>query len=344
MCAVSMPALAQDHSEPLAPVGSAAEEHPYLRIAGFGDFNFQSKTAELESHFHNGGLDLFMTSAFADRFSVLAELVFESDGNALATDLERFQVSYEASPYLRLDLGRVHTPVAYWNNWHHHGAFLQTPIERPAMARFEDEPGLWPVHFVGLLASGRLSERAGLRYEVGVGNGRGAILDEVQIGFDRNGAKAAFLTVGVSPAVGWQISATGYADTIPAVTGELRERDYTLATGYAGRGLEVKAEFSEMRHRPVGGGPSYKTQGYYALISKRLAGRVKDLRPYVLYDRLRPAPDEAFLGQAPEERSFVLGVRFDPRDSVALKAEYRSQRTGAAGREGVVRAQAAIAF
>lgn len=339
-----MPAAAQEHPEsPVAGV-SAVEDHHHLRIDGFGDFNLQTKTTEEQSHFRNGALDLFMTSAFAERFSALAELVFESDANNLVTDLERWQVSYEPSRFLRLDLGRVHTPLAYWNHWHHHGTFLQTPIDRPAMARFEDEPGLWPVHFVGLMASGRLSRRAGLRYQVGVGNGRGAIIDEIQVGSDRNRSKAVFLTFGVSPAPGWQISATGYADTIPVESGELRERDYTIATGYERRGLEVKAEFGEMRHRPLAGGPNYKTQGYYALVSKRLFGRVKDLRPYVLYDRLRPAQDEAFLEQAPDERAFVLGVRFDPRDSFALKVEYRSQRKGSAAREDMVRAQAAIAF
>lgn len=339
-----MPAGAQEHPEPPVAAVSAVEDRRHLRIDGFGDFGFQTKTAEEQSHFRSGALDLFMTSAFAENFSALVELVFERDGNTLVTDLERFQVSYERSRFLRLDLGRAHTPLAFWNHWHHHGVFLQTPIDRPAMARFEDEPGLWPVHFVGLVASGLVVERAGLRYQVGVGNGRGGILDEIQVGSDRNRAKAAFLTLSVSPASGWQIRATGYADRIAAETGELRERDYSLATGYERRGLEVKAEFGEMRHRPVAGGSSYKTQGYYALVSKRLSGRVRDLRPYVLYDRLRPAPDEAFLEQAPDERAFVLGGRFDARDTFALKVEYRSQRKGSAAREGVVRAQAAIAF
>jgi hypothetical protein len=39
-----------------------------------------------------------------------------------------------------------------WNHEHHHGQFLQTSITRPSAEEWEDEGGIIPQHFVGLLA------------------------------------------------------------------------------------------------------------------------------------------------------------------------------------------------
>ena len=318
-----------------------------FRIAGFGDADFVAPTAEGEnSAFSIGPVVLYMTARMSDHWSALVELVFESDGNTLVTDLERFVVSYEYSDRLRLDLGRHHNSLVRWNVTQHHGLFHQTPVERPAMARFEDQPGLWPVHFVGLRASGRLQDRFGLRYEVGVGNGRGQILDEVQVGGDANGSKAIVASLGFAPAFspGWELYFTGYFDRIPATDGELREQDFTVSTSYLARGLEVRAEWGRMQHTPEGASFDYRTTGWYVLVSRRLPGRWDFLRPYLFLDHLEVAKGERFLEGVPDEASWTGGLRFDLNAGTAVKAEYRSQKIGAGEHDGVVRAQVAVAF
>ena len=48
-----------------------------------------------------------------------------------------------------LEVGRFHTDIGYWNTAFHHGLWLQIPVERPHVLRFEDDGGLVPVHWVG---------------------------------------------------------------------------------------------------------------------------------------------------------------------------------------------------
>jgi hypothetical protein len=327
--------------------GDTQAQGPTFAIAGFGDVDFVALAPEGEnSRFQNGGFDLYATAAISDHWSALVELVFENHGNQLATDLERFVVSYERSNLLRLDAGRVHSPVVRWNVTQHHGVYLQTPVERPAIARFEDQPGLWPVHFVGLVASGTRQDGAGLSYSLGVGNGRGPILDEIQVGSDANRSKAVLLSLGAAPrfALGWEIDATAYLDDIPAAGGSIRERIYTASTSYLARGLEVRAEWSRIEHRPEGTNQTYRTTGWYVLASRRLPGRFDSLRPYLLWDQLRVAEDDAFLEGAPDYDAWRAGLRWDVHDAVALKGEYVSERVGAGERESIVRFQLAVSL
>ena len=127
-------------------------------IQGFGDVNYFANPGQGQhSGFHDGAFEFFVTSRLSDHWSVLAELVFEPDGNELSTDLERFQITYERSDAFRISVGRVHSPIMRWSVTNHHGLFMETPVDNPIIARWEDKSGLWPLHFVGLLASGRRS-------------------------------------------------------------------------------------------------------------------------------------------------------------------------------------------
>ena len=185
-----------------------------FRILPFASADVTSRSEDSgHAGFSIGPFDLYMTSRLSEHWSAIGELVFENDDNALSTDLERILIGWQASDHLRLRVGREHNPIVRWNTALHHGLYMQTPIERPSMARFEDDGGPWPVHFVGLLADGRAGS-IGLQYGAAVGNGRGAIPDEVQVTFDRNGNKAFVGWLGLAPPglVGLEISLTGYAD------------------------------------------------------------------------------------------------------------------------------------
>lgn len=334
-----------------APLEAAEEDAasfaPRLAIAGFGDVGYTAQPPQGENaSVQIGGFDLYATGSISEHWSALLELVFENDDNQLVTDLERFVVSYEHSNLLRIDGGRTHSPIVRWNLTQHHGVFLQTPIERPAIARFEDQPGLWPVHFVGLTVSGALQEASGFSYLAGVGNGRGPVLDEVQAGSDANGRKAALLSLGAAPraASGFDVHATAYWDDIPASAGSIGERIFTGSASYLANALEVRAEWSRMEHRPDTRSEIYRTTGWYVLASRRLPGRLDALRPYVMRDRLLAADDDAFLEGAADYDAWVFGLRADFGGAVALKGEYASERVGDGERDSVVRFQAAVSL
>ena len=315
-------------------------------MQGFGDVNYVTTGLDGEhGGFRNGALDLFATSQLGDRWSALAELVFESDGNTLSTDLERFQFTYEQSDALRLSAGRMHNPFLRWPVTFHHGLFTQTPVDRPIMARWEDEPGLWPMHFVGLIAQGRFG-RTGLNYALGAGNGRGRTFDEVQVTSDANGSRAVVASVGVTPDAipGFAVSVSGYFDRIPATAGSLRERDFTASGSYVRGDAEIRAEWSRLRHEAVDSDVVYRSTGWYVLGAYRLSPELGRIKPYLLIENVDVAEGEPFFEGVPDEAAWAAGIRWDASRWVALKGDYRSRKLGSADREGAVRLQLAVNF
>jgi hypothetical protein len=118
-------------------------------------------------------VDFYLTPQLSDRVRALVEMAFEygPDG-AFALDVERMQIAYQFSDSLTLWAGRFHTPFGYWNTAFHHGAQLQTSIQRPRMIAFEDQGGILQAHTTGALASGNMRLGAGkLQYDVWIGNG-----------------------------------------------------------------------------------------------------------------------------------------------------------------------------
>lgn len=326
-----------------SPVVMAAPDRPTVRILPFGNADVTSRSEDSgHGGFSIGPFDLYVTSRLSEHWSALGELVFENDDNELATDLERFLVGWQASDHLRLRLGREHNPIVRWNTALHHGLYMQTPIERPAMARFEDDGGPWPVHFVGLFADGMAGP--GLRYGAGIGNGRGAIPDEVQVTFDRNGPKALVGWLGWSPptVVGLELDLTGYGDRIPADSGELRERAWTASASYVSGHWELRGEYGRIEHRPNQGDLRFRTSGWYALAGYEIPRTA--VKPYVLLEKMTVAADDPFLAGIPDREGWVIGVRWDPDPRAALKAEVTSPRIGDAERHTIVRAQLAVAF
>lgn len=93
---------------------------------------------------------------------VAADILFSLQSNSFKTfgeflltnheaDLERLQLGWEPSDHSVFWLGRFHQASSVWNHEHHHGQFLQTSISRPASEQWEDDGGVIPQHFLGLL-------------------------------------------------------------------------------------------------------------------------------------------------------------------------------------------------
>jgi hypothetical protein len=340
-------ALAAESDTPEDMVGMTMNigKTPFT-MQGFGNVDMVASAYKGQhSGFENGALDLFVTSHLDDHWSALTELVFEPDGNTIGPDLERFEFMYEYSDVFRVSAGRVHNPFLQWPITYHHGLFMQVPVERPIIARWEDEPGLWPMHFVGLLAQGRLLGPVGLNYALGIGNGRGATLEVVQVGSDANDNKAITASIGVSPDVieGLEIHGSTYMDRIPADT-TLKETDYALSGSFVRGPLDVRGEWSRMEHKDEADAITYKTTGWYALGSYRLPIEGAQLKPYVMFEGLDAPAGESFLGYPADEQAWSAGLRWDVNRWVALKAAYRSTKIEGFDRDDEARAQLAVNF
>ena len=331
-------------------VAAVEQVTPTLKTMLFGNVDAVYERAT-GGRFADGALDMFLLGTIDEYWSGLAELVFENDGNDLVVDLERYQIAFARYPWLRISAGRSHSPLIQWNSDQHHSVYLQTTVGKPTISNWEDEPGLWPVHFVGVTVDGVVVPEIDLRYSIGVGNGRGAIPDEIQAGFDRNRGKAVLAQIGAAPVAldGLDVAATGYFDTVPAASGQLRELDYTLSAKYVAQGLEVRAEFSEMTHEPLAGGVAFRTWGYYGLLSYNLRAVFDGLRPYAMYDVLNVDEREvarpgAFFADAADMNSVVAGLRLDVAPQVALKVQYRRSGETLADGQDVGEAQVAFGF
>jgi hypothetical protein len=86
-------------------------------------------------------------------------------------DLERLQIGWEPTDRSVIWFGRFHQASSVWNHEHHHGQYLQTSITRPAAEDWEDEGGIIPQHFLGVLteSSWHTGSRSGLRVALGGG-------------------------------------------------------------------------------------------------------------------------------------------------------------------------------
>ncbi|MDF1880797.1 hypothetical protein JHD50_05675 [Sulfurimonas sp. MAG313] len=129
-----------------------------IPIHGFMDMGSAYTDEDGKVNFTTGSLDLYLTKDISERMNVLIELLFETDGSAFITDLERLQISYAYNEYITATFGKFHTPYGYWNTAFHHGAQIQTSILRPKFIAFEDEGGVLPSHGVGMAFNGYLED------------------------------------------------------------------------------------------------------------------------------------------------------------------------------------------
>lgn len=110
---------------------------------GLNDISVQDKDD------HEVGVDLFFTYE-SNNFRLLGEFLLTNKEH----DFERLQIGWLHNNNVYW-LGRFHNPVGYWNTQHHHGAYFQTSISRPAIVEFEENGGILTMHQTGLLIEGR---------------------------------------------------------------------------------------------------------------------------------------------------------------------------------------------
>jgi hypothetical protein len=338
---------AQVHDEPHE---STTEQRPNLTVRLFGAVEWAgSQRHDTPNSFGLGQFALFATSHLNERVSVLAEVVLEAGGanTQVVTDLERLQITFRSSDFLNLSAGRYHTGIGYYNAAFHHGAYFETPIDRPRVFAFEDEGGVLPVHDVGVSARGIVPKTgSSLRYLAEVGNGRdyesSAEGGSHEHPADSNGAKATNLGLSFRPfgSASLELGTSYYRDSVP------RRDDTSVDLGIAAAyavyrtpAIELMAEWLRLQERSKGGATFANDAGY--LQASRAWGK---WRPYYRYDRLAVDPATPFIGATGSYRSNIVGLRIDPMLWVGLKAQY--EHTDEPGQSGIdaIRAQLVFVF
>ena len=150
-----------------------------IPLHGFADGGWaQDSSNDLHRSYARGfylnNLDLYLAPDLGGRMRMLAEVVLEpgSEGQGIGIDTERLQLGYVFSNYLTAWVGRFHTPLGFFVTAYHHGAQLQTAVDKPRFLDWEDHQGVLPVHTTGLWLTGNaLIGDSRLGYMLWAGNG-----------------------------------------------------------------------------------------------------------------------------------------------------------------------------
>ena len=334
-------ARASGQSDAMADMASRTNIH------GFTDVSYLTGGANTgrTSAFGLGQFDLYITSSVADRLSFLGETVFEYDdlSNEFVVDVERVIAQYQLSDNLRLEAGKVHTPLGYWNNAYHHGFVMQPTIDRPQVVQFEDDGGPLPIHTVGLQLSGRDLTGAHLGFDVLLGNALG----NRPTTDNRNDASSVTVAVHAQVTPALRIGVSGYRDRLVAGGGTPLGDTLTAPMTQTIGGAYV-AWFSERAETVIEGhdvanrsaGLTTRSPNWFAYAGVRIGTRVV---PYAMHEDVRMADgDPYFAGD--RFRRETLGIRYEYAASAVLKTELRSLDRRSADRATELGIQLGLAF
>ena len=322
-------ATMQEHPEHNMPVVEQST-FPSMQIRGFGDVDFSATDQKgTTSGFDLGQFVLHIASPLSKKVSYFGEISFTARADGYNLEVERTLIRYDYDDYFKISFGKYHTPVNYWNTEFHHGLWLQTTISRPEMVQFGGR--FIPVHFVGLLDEGEIpSGGAGLNYQVGMGNGRAAIISRAGDSGDINNNRAWVVNLFSKPRqiYGLQVGGSLYGDEITTPTApRMKELISAVHFVWTRETPEFLSEFANVHHRDTNTGQTFNSQAYYIQVAYRLPWLEKKWKPYYRFEYIHAPKGEPVLEGTNLVES-TAGVRFDISEFAAFKTEYRSTKRG----------------
>jgi hypothetical protein len=320
-----------EHGRRISDPGVAAPQAPTL-LRGFADVGANFSGNRGNKGFFDGSLDFYLTPQLSSNVKSVIELVFEHDKTTgvLAADLERLQVGYAFSNVATVWLGRLHTPLGYWNTAFHHGQQLQTSVLRPQMIDFEDSGGVIPAHTVGVWGAGAVHAGNGrLSYDIFGGNSPSIIanvLDPNNSGKTQPGYSAGF-NLGYlfgGSADGLKTGIHGYRAVVRDDSPVANVTRVNILGGYAALdspAWELIAEYYAFRNQNLSG--STGRRGSWAGFVQ-LGPRVERWTPYVRLEKAALNQADNYFAALVSGRAYsrqALGLRYDLTSNSALKAE-----------------------
>jgi len=223
----------------LLALSARSQEQPVTQLHMFGHM---TSSVELEddgylSEFTLGEHDFFVQSKLTSRFSFLSETVVGpvnsmGHGNAdYKVSIERARLKYEYREWLSLIVGKMHSPVNYWNDVYHHGRLFFPTIDRP-----QSFGTSIPIHSLGMRLQGQNIGKFNFGYDLVVSNGMSS--NDVQ---DNSLQKSVTAAIHVKPEKQTRISLSAYYDRI---------NDNMVGT-HAGHSGPFHYNMGELGWRPV---------------------------------------------------------------------------------------------
>jgi len=152
-------------------IGSTQKLRTTINGYGHMDCDVYIEEEEVSSYVKIGEHDLFITSALTNKISFLSEMVVKPSSSAstgFAASIERARLKFQYYKNHSIIIGKMHTPVSYWNDVYHHGRVFFPTIDRPlSFSHFT------PVHVMGLRLQGQNLGDLNFGYDVVLGNTTG---------------------------------------------------------------------------------------------------------------------------------------------------------------------------
>ena len=321
----------------LAFTGYAQE----TQIRGFAEVLAAYQDADKKVSFALGEQDLFITSELSDRFSFLGESVFKysaSSPTMFDVSIERIVIKYNIKGNHNILVGKLHTPINYWNDTYHHGRVFFPTIFRPDL--FADH--FIPIHTTGISIQGHDLGKLKFGYDLMLGNGIGA--GEVS---DNDAAKSLTAAVYIKPADHLRIGVSFYSDKISKgapdthsgknILDDINQQLYTFSLAYFSRRFEFLGEAMAGIDKTDSTGTKQSIASY-AYTGVRFGRYV----PYVRADYSTVPEGELFFDHDTKTTA-TIGLRYEINYLTVIKLEYGHTENDAGKTDGIT-AQIAIGF
>ncbi|MFM8349191.1 MAG: hypothetical protein ACKORJ_04265 [Bacteroidota bacterium] len=310
------------------PVAGAQDPAKKINVNIYGatDYTINKTNGKTNAFFTLGEQDFFVTSRLSDRVSFLGETVVRPDsktGTTFGASVERAQIKYDysATGNHSILVGKMHSPVNYWNDVYHHGRLFFPTIDRPIVFSH-----FIPLHTMGVRLQGQNIGSSNFGYDLMVGNGISSS------DFNKTGTNFSYTaSVHIKPVDGMRIQTGYYRDVITnsfsgphsghSQNQAIYKRPvqfnlYSLSFAYFKSGFELLSETSLniTRTDSLGRATNFST---YLYMGKRLSDTSV---PYLLVDLINVSDDELHVRHL-DKFQLGLGYRHEFNAQMNLKVQ-----------------------
>lgn len=301
-----------------------------------------------QSAFNTGGFNFFVNSQLNDKLSVLGEFFmgFKGDGGTLVDfNIERLYFKYAVNGKMNLRIGRMYTPMGFWNNQYTQGIVFQPTINRPYAVRNANDKGILATNSVGLQVDGEDLGALRFSYYLMVDNTTGANSLNTDVTTNKSyTAKVKFYPFG-----DFQVFSSFRLDHIAAGSNSIQGIEMTnnvdqsiFNVGFAHMTIlsnfEAAFEYFRVSNDVENSGTTNNDfmYGY-------LGYRINKVTPYVQFDVLGFADNEEYFVNN-DLFGLVVGTRYAFVPNAVIKGEYKFRSNDTLDHQDVFSVQVSARF